>query len=326
VIAAVQAVRQWSRDVLTAWNHFWFAPAAPHTLALIRILAGLMLFYTHLVWSFDLQAFLGTAPWVTREASQAMFRSPYTWSYLWHLESPWLLWLAHGLALVVFAALTVGFRTRLASILAWLITLAYCHRLQGALYGLDQVNAMLAMYLTVGPAGAVWSVDRWLANRRSAAPATPIPSIGTNLAIRLIQVHLAIVYLFGGISKLKGTAWWDGSAVWLAVANYEYQSLDLSWLGRWIPLIAIFTHVTVFWETFYPILIWPRLTRPVMLVLAVCVHGSIAIALGMPTFGMAMIIANLAFLEPAFTAAVVHACGQRLRRHAKPASSAKQTL
>jgi len=312
VIAATAAVRQWASDVLAGWNRFWFEPSAPHTLALIRILGGLMLFYTHLVWSFDLEAFLGAAPWVNRDASLAMYDSPYTWSYLWHIESPALLWFLHALALVVFAALTVGFRTRLMSILAWFITLAYCHRLQGALYGLDQVNAMLAMYLTVGPAGAVWSVDRWLAKRRGTATQAPAASVGTNLAIRLMQVHLTIVYLFGGISKLKGTAWWDGSATWLAVANYEYQSLDLTWLGRWIPLLAILTHVTVFWETFYPVLIWPRLTRPVMLLLAFCVHGSIAVALGMPTFGMAMIIANLACLETAFTARVVTAGGRLL--------------
>lgn len=303
--AATLAVRQWGADVLAAWNRFWFEPTAPYTLALIRILAGLMLFYTHLVWGFDLEAFLGATPWVNREASQMMFRSPYAWSYLWHVESPGLLWTVHVLALLVFAALVVGFQTRVMAILAWLITLAYCHRLQGALYGLDQVNAMLAMYLAVGPAGGAWSVDRWIARRRGLAPGAPVASVGANLAIRLMQVHLSIVYLFGGISKLKGTAWWDGSAVWLAVGNYEYQSIDLTWLGNYTPLIALFTHVTVFWETFYPVLVWPRLTRPVMLILAVCVHGSIAAALGMPTFGLAMIIANLAFLEPEFVRKIV---------------------
>lgn len=304
-MAATQALRQWSGDVLAAWNRFWFSRTDPHTLALIRILGGAMLFYTHLIWSLELDAFLGPVPWVNREASRAMFNSPYTWSYLWAVSSPTLLWLLHLLALVVFAALTVGFRTRWMSLLAWFITLAYCHRLQGALYGLDQVNAMLAMYLAVGPAGGAWSVDRWLAVRRGVAPPTPTPSVGANLAIRLIQVHLCIVYLFGGISKLKGTAWWDGSAVWLAVANYEYQSIDLTWLGSYVPVVACFTHVTVFWETFYPVLIWPRLTRPVMLALAVCVHGTIAAALGMPTFGLAMIIANMAFLDPSVVRRVV---------------------
>jgi len=193
---------------------------------------------------------------------------------------------------------------RVVSVLAWVITLAYCHRLQGALYGLDQVNAMLAMYLMVGPSGETYSVDAWWRRRRARrasetgpfqSPQFPAARIGTTIAIRLMQVHLSIVYLFGGISKLKGSLWWDGSAVWFAIANYEYQSLDMTWLAAWPWFIAMLTHITVFWETFYPVLVWPRLTRPIMIMLAVCVHGGIAVCLGMPTFGLAMIIANMAF-------------------------------
>ena len=89
-----------------------------------------------------------------------------------------------------------------------------------------------------------------------------------------------------------------GSALWFAAANQEYQSLSLTWLVHQPWLIALLTHITVFWETFYPVLIWPRLTRPIFLALAVAVHGGIAIFLGMKTFGLAMIFGNMAFVEP----------------------------
>ena len=36
----------------------------PHTLALIRITGGAMLFYTHLVWSIGLVDFLGPHGWL----------------------------------------------------------------------------------------------------------------------------------------------------------------------------------------------------------------------------------------------------------------------
>jgi hypothetical protein len=58
------------------------------------------------------------------------------------------------------------------------------------------------------------------------------------------------------------------------------------------------THITVLWETFYCFLIWPKLTRPVCLAMAVGVHLGIAVCLGMPTFGLAMLIGNLAFVPP----------------------------
>lgn len=306
MMRAVTAVRQWLDELAQAWNEFWFAPAAPHTLAMIRVLAGSMLFYTHLVWGIDLVAFLGPHPWLTREAVSQIAGSDYAWSYLWHIESPALLYIAHAAALIVFLLLVVGYRTRIVSVLAWIITLAYCHRLQGALYGLDQVNAMLAMYLMVGPAGDEYSVDAWLRRRSLGQPnITPEPRIATNIAIRLMQVHLSIVYLFGGISKLKGNLWWDGSAVWFAFANYEYQSIDMTWISAYPWVIASLTHATIFWETFYPVLVWPRLTRPIMIFMAVCVHGGIALCLGMPTFGLAMIIANMAFLPPTLVESIV---------------------
>jgi hypothetical protein len=62
----------------------------------------------------------------------------------------------------------------------------------------------------------------------------------------------------------------------------------------------LLSHATVFWETFDPVLVWPKLTtRPVTtMAMAIAVHGGIALCLGMPTFGLAMIIANLAFVPP----------------------------
>ena len=39
------------------------------------------------------------------------------------------------------------------------------------------------------------------------------PLIGANLAIRLIQVHMCVIYLFSGLGKLKGDTWWEGSAI-----------------------------------------------------------------------------------------------------------------
>ena len=77
--------------------------------------------------------------------------------------------------------------------------------------------------------------------------------------------------------------------------SLEYQSIDMTWTAQHRWLLALFTHVTVFWETFYCFLVWPKLTRPICLAMAVGVHLGIAVFLGMKTFGLAMIIGNLAF-------------------------------
>src|SRR6185369_12728 len=109
-------------------------------------------------------------------------------------------------------------------------------------FGLDQINALLAMYLMVAPCGAMYSLDAWRRrvgcahqgcgekvsnDKRESMVAswwaqTTLRSTSANIATRLIQVHLCVLYLFAGLSKLQGQAWWDGTAIWNAVANLEY--------------------------------------------------------------------------------------------------------
>jgi hypothetical protein len=113
-----------------------------------------------------------------------------------------------------------------------------------------------------------------------------------------MQIHLCIIYLFSGLGKAMGETWWDGSAMWLAVANFEYQSIDLTWLAGYPELLSLLAHVTVAWELSYPALVWPRLPRPLVVAMSVPIHLGIALFLGMMTFGLAMIIANLAFVSP----------------------------
>jgi hypothetical protein len=309
----------WAKAIARQWDRFWFTPQRPHTLALIRILGGAMLFYTHLVWSINLTAFLGPNGWLPTSTVVLMKQNEssqvYAWSYLYYVESPALLWVLHIAALVVLAMLTLGLFTRVTSILAFIITLSYCHRLEGSLFGLDQINALIATYLMLGQSGAVYSLDRWLALRRDSN--LPVPSsVGTNIAIRLIQVHMCVIYLFGGIGKARGAVWWDGTAMWLAFATLEYQSLDMVWTVHMPWLLALLTHITLFWELAYAFLIWPKLTRPVMLILAVLIHGGIALAMGMKTFGLMMIIANLAFVYPEYVEATITALGRLFTRQA----------
>jgi hypothetical protein len=119
------------------------------------------------------------------------------------------------------------------------------------------------------------------------------------LAIRLIQVHMCVIYFFAGIAKLQGETWWMGDALWGAVANLEYQTLDVTWLAKWPILLALMTHLTVFWGMSFCVLVWPRLTRPLVLALAVPLHLGIAFCMGMITFGLVMLIGCLSFVSPA---------------------------
>ncbi len=267
-----------------------------------------MLAYIHAVWWLRLADFMGKNSLIDSELIQRLHRDDFAWSYLWNIDSILLLGAHQGVAILASICMCLGLLTRFVTPLVWFMTLMVCHRMTGFLFGLDQVVMMLTMYLMLAPVGSVWSLDAGLSKRfREAGKASgslrwlfpsAAPSSMVTVATRLIQIHLCIVYLFGGIAKLRGEMWWDGTAMWFSAVAYEYQSVDLTWIGRFPIIGAILTHVTVFWETFYCALVWQRWSRFTILGMAVAVHGGIALFLGMITFGLMMIVANLAFVEP----------------------------
>ena len=308
----IAATRNYAAEVWEAWNQFWFAPTSPSTLSAIRVLAGAMLLYTHFIWSMDLEAFFGPDGWLPPQLMEDVHlaandpdglgplegKPRLIWSHFGFIESPKLMWTVHLAALGVFFALMIGFFSRTAAFLGYLLAVSYANRITpGAYFGLDKINCMLALYLMLGPCGARYSVDRLWRLRRGAPTEVP-PSSAASFAIRCIQIHMCIIYLFSGIGKLQGEPWVFGEASWMSFAMLEYQSLDMTWLADHPWLLNLMTHITVFWELSYAALIWPRLTRPWMLLGAVVVHTGIFLALGMPTFGLVMLIGNLAFVSP----------------------------
>jgi uncharacterized membrane protein YphA (DoxX/SURF4 family) len=300
-------VIQW----IAAWDRFWFTPRIPHLMGVLRILTGCMLLYSHLVLFADLDSFIGTNAWISNEVVSDLHDGTLsgpdaTWSYLRSLDSPVLIGMHHFITIVITAMFAVGFLTRFTAPLAWFLQLMLIHRLTGALFGFDQIVTYAAMYVMLAPSGGIYSVDaflrRRLADRRESNRfvAWLFPdsesTVSSNIATRLLQIHLCVIYLFGALAKARGVSWWDGTAIWYAIGNFEYQSMDMTWLADWPRVFSAMSHTTLFWELFYVVLIWPRATRPVMLGMAIALHGGIAIALGMKTFGLMMIAANFVFL------------------------------
>jgi len=272
---------------------FLLEPRMPYAMAVIRIATGGMLAYIHLVWMLRMEAFFGPNALLSNEFIRGLHAEQWKWTYLANTESTMLAWVHEVVALTAGLSMCLGLASRWSIPIAWLTTLLTAHRLAPFLFGLDQIVLMLTEYLCIADSGSAWSVDA-----RLAGNPPPVASWNNNLATRLIQLHLCVIYLFGGLGKLRGWMWWDGSAMWFTAASYEYQSLSLLWIGSVPTLGAIATHLTLFWECSYAILIWHRWMRPWMLAMAFLVHVGIAVFLGMITFGFMMIVANIAFVDP----------------------------
>ena len=296
---ATEYLRDTLAAVRDAWNRFWFTPTDPATLALVRICTGLLLLRTHWVWVSNHETFFGPDAWLSPAGRAALIESPWSswsWSHSLWFDSPALVWTLHVVALVAMAMLTLGLFTRASAVVSFLFAVSFANRAIGLTFGLDAINVMLAMYLMIGPAGAACSLDRLIRQRRNKPLVES--SVSANLAIRLIQLHMCFIYASAALAKFMGETWWDGTAMWLAIANYEYQSIDVTLLAKWPLTLNFLTHATLYWELSYCVLVWLPRWRPWIILLAVPVHLGISTCMGMVEFGLAMLVGNAAFISP----------------------------
>lgn len=288
------------------WHEFWFTPLDPLALSIVRLGLGAVLLYSHAVYGLDLQNFVGATGWNNAGIVQGLQADTVAWSFWWLVPEGYEI-VVHYACLGILALFCLGCWTRITSVLAWGITVSYAHRAMLSSFGLDQISAMLAFYLMLAPCGQYLSIDRWWRLRRSrrlhaADPAQQIESVSTasstaTLALRLIQFHLCVIYVWAGLSKLQGEVWWTGEAIWFVIANSEYQYWDFTWLAHYPLLLQVATHGVLLFELTFPVaMLYPR-TRGLTLLIGILIHGGIAVTLGMSTFAAVMLVAYVAFAD-----------------------------
>jgi hypothetical protein len=318
---------------LRGWDRFWFSPGDPTTLAFIRICAGLVIFYVHLTYSWELLGYVGPEAWVDKNVSDFVrHRAPifsvspnwqdqptqvaqgnYYWSIFYHVTNRGWIIAIHVFFLTVMVLMTVGLWTRYTTALTWLAAMSYVQRAQSTVFGLDTMMMIVLLYLTIGPSGAVLSVDSWWrrrkARQRGEEPEEPAPSISANFAIRLIQVHFCVIYFASGTSKLLGGSWWSGTALNVVMLNPSFAPMDFppyfalmkflsSHRWMWETFMALNILTTLFLEIGFPFLVWDPRWRWAMICGSVMLHTGIALFMGLTTFSLIMICMVSSFIPP----------------------------
>ena len=83
VTAALSSIGRTAGRVWSAWREFWFTPADPTPLAVMRILFGGMLLYTHIVWGMNLEGFFGPSGWQSETLVRTFQQGQFAWSFWW---------------------------------------------------------------------------------------------------------------------------------------------------------------------------------------------------------------------------------------------------
>lgn len=200
------------------------------------------------------------------------------------------------LYVVSLSCLLIGWRSHLFGVLAWLTHLMLCASSFMTIYGVDQFANIFLFYLALMPAGKALSVDV-KSGRLSDAP-TPTARIW----LRMLQLHLCIAYVASGIDKASGAQWWNGEAIWRAVTLPELATFDMTWMASVPWLAALLGYGTLCLELGYPLILIPKLRKPMGLGI-LSLHIGIAVTLGLLSFSSLMCVFTFsAFLisgEPA---------------------------
>jgi hypothetical protein len=103
-----------------------------------------------------------------------------------------------------------------------------------------------------------------------------------------------------GLNMLAGGVWWSGEAVWWLIARSESRLVDLTGLSHAMLLIEFWTHGIVAYQLLFGVLVWNRLARPLLLCGGVIVWLSLALITGLVAWCAMMLVASLAFVDPAW--------------------------
>lgn len=267
------------------------------SLALFRVALGALLLADLVARSFDFQAHytdFGVLPrWVLLRHQSEWYFSLHMISGAWPVQAGLFL-----LAGAAAGALIIGWRTRQAVVLLWMLTLSLHIRNPMVLYGADaMIQAMLLWSLFV-PLGACWSVDRRLSG--STEPATgKVTSVGSAAFV----AQVIFVYVFSALLK-TGPPWADGTAIYYAlsvdhiVRPLGKMLLDYPTLMMWGTYGVYYLELIGPLFLLCPLCVGP--VRMVVIVLFMLLHLSLGLCLKVGLFPLAGVVLMLPLLPSCF--------------------------
>ncbi|MFI9209960.1 HTTM domain-containing protein [Streptomyces sp. NPDC053253] len=316
----VTTVRRWLLDRAGAlWALLTARPLSLYAASVLRIGYGL-LYLIFLLREFPHRAEIWgpDSPWTPALAAQLFDQTGWN-SILMLSDSRAYFELCYVLALVTSALFTLGWRTRVMSVLFAVVVISFHARAIFMTDGGDNLVLLMVLYLVLTACGRRWSLDARrdrLRKARAAHAPQPVMSFRArqlkearitlttvvhNCGILVIAAQVCFLYGSAGLYKVQGSTWGGGTALHYALNLELFQPWPaLSHLVDEFPMvIAMAGYVTVLVQVAFPFVLFGRLKYPVLTVL-LGMHIGIAVLMGLPLFSGAMIVADAVFLPDRF--------------------------
>ena len=295
-------------------REFWLGSTDLAPLSLFRILYGVQLF--NWIWQLypNLGAFFTDEGILPRRALMVSYADRFS---LLNVLGPWwqvvVFWVV---ALVVAALLTVGWRSRLMSFLAFVVVTSFSFREPLMLDGSDLVFRLVPLWMTFSDPGARYSLDALARSARGEPTGR-----GFALPVRILELQVAWIYLATGLEKIAGTLWPSG------IAAYYSLQLEHTFGRAWARPIAtnvVFAHI-ISWGTlafelaFLPLAMLPsRITRLLAVAIAASLHLGILLLMNVGNFPVIMLSTLVLFLPAQWVNEFVTDVASRFRARLRP--------
>jgi hypothetical protein len=292
---------------ITAWKRFFFGPISARPLGAFRVVFGSVIvgYLALMTVEFDhwyTSAGLYTAS-EAREAAGLLRFSPLN-----YVDNPAISHLVLAMTMAVAVAFTLGWRTRIMSVLLYAGLLSLYHRNVASNGGPDAVPVIVSFYLMLCPCGAAFSLDARRAARKRGTLAEPLI---VPWGLRLLQMQICLIYFQSCVIKCGGQLWLNGTTVHYILFNREFCQFNMEWLAQYPLVINVMTHGALLIEFALAFWLWFRPTRRWVIFGGVALHLGIRQMLLVPGFGEVMTATYLTFLAPDELAATMRVLDPR---------------
>ncbi len=265
-------------------------------LALMRIAIAAILMTDLTIRMGDLEAFYsntGAVPltMVFEHLWNDYFVSLHAISGLWQVQL--LLFL---FAYFCAAMLFIGYRSRLFTVLSWLMLLSLHNRNTLILQGGDDLLRMVLFWAMFIPWGAHYSCDSLLS--REKPPLLPPSAI---LTVATIAYLLQVCYIYSGSALLKGPEWHTNyTALYYAYSLDQIAYPITKWVYYYPELLKKMTAFAYYFELLVPVLFFIPVkhgvfrTAAVLSIIGFHVFNSLNLFIGLfPLIGCATVLGLL---------------------------------
>lgn len=191
--------------------------------------------------------------------------------------SPWFQLFLFAVQFAAGVCMLAGYRTRLATFIAWFLTISLHIRNPLVLQSGDVIIRLMLFWSLFLPLASRFSLD---ARRAPLPPPAPRTFVGIGGLGFIAQI--AFVYLFTGLLK-TGRAWHDGTAVYYTMQiDHFIKQPQGSMMLEYPEVMSLLTYATMYWELWAPAaLLIPLFHGPLRTFL---VFGFIGLHLGFYSF------------------------------------------